>query len=324
MYRRPYPHSRSRFRSLGSERSVSPIGDPTNSNSEGSQPWYTPSRLLFFHKIPSWQQDNEYILSGYRPTSGSVWRSLTSLFYLHNQTVNAYSHLIGAAVFIALSVYFHQVVYKFQANRHVVDLVVVFTYCLGVAVCFLFSATFHILWNHNLPLTSFCNKLDYLGILILMWGAGIPTIYYGFFCNESLRLLYWSSTSGTALSCAILTLDPHFASPKFRSWRACFYAGFGLSSIIFVVHGLLVYGWAVQKSRMWLVWMGWMATSNLVGAAIYAARIPERWAPRLFDICGASHQISHVAVMVAAYIHFDGIVSAFRFARSQPGACSVV
>lgn len=26
-----------------------------------------------------------------------------------------------------------------------------------------------------------------------MWGAGIPTIYYGFFCNESLRLLYWSS-----------------------------------------------------------------------------------------------------------------------------------
>ncbi|KAK8106532.1 hypothetical protein PG999_009891 [Apiospora kogelbergensis] len=103
MYHRPYPHSRSRSRSLGSEQSVSPIGDPSNSNSEGSQPWYTPSRLLLFHKIPSWQQDNEYILSCYRPTSGSVWRSLTSLFYLHNQTVNAYSHLIGAAVFIALS-----------------------------------------------------------------------------------------------------------------------------------------------------------------------------------------------------------------------------
>ena len=39
------------------------------------------------------------------------------------------------------------------------------------------------------------------------------------------------------------------------------------------MHGLLVYGWAVQKSRMSLVWMGWMATSNLVGAAIYAARV---------------------------------------------------
>lgn len=26
-----------------------------------------------------------------------------------------------------------------------------------------------------------------------MWGAGIPTIYYGFFCNPNLRLIYWAS-----------------------------------------------------------------------------------------------------------------------------------
>lgn len=61
--------------------------------------------------------------------------------------------------------------------------------------------------------------------------------------------------------------------PKFRRWRACFYVAFGLSSIVFVVHGLLVYGWEVQKSRMSLVWMGWMAIANLAGVLIYAARV---------------------------------------------------
>lgn len=82
-----------------------------------------------------------------------------------------------------------------------------------------------------------------------------------------------SQTTSTALGCTYLTLSPHFASPAFRHWRAGLYAGFGLSSIIFVGHGLLLYGWEVQRSRMSLLYMGWMATANLVGAAIYAARV---------------------------------------------------
>ncbi|TRX89055.1 hypothetical protein FHL15_010074 [Xylaria flabelliformis] len=141
-------------------------------------------KLLFFHEIPAWQQDNEYILSGYRSTSGSAWKSVTSLRYLHNQTINAYSHLLGAVLFLALPVHFYQNEYLRQENAHVEDIYVVTVYCLGVAVCFTLSAT------HSL--TSFCNKLDYFGILILMWGAGIPTIYYGFLCNNILRVLYWT------------------------------------------------------------------------------------------------------------------------------------
>lgn len=76
-----------------------------------------------------------------------------------------------------------------------------------------------------------------------------------------------------ALCCAIFTLNSRFGSPEFRHWRASFYAAFGLSSVIFVIHGLVLYGWELQKARMSLVWMGWMATANLTGAAIYAARV---------------------------------------------------
>ncbi|XWX00545.1 hypothetical protein V2A60_008565 [Cordyceps javanica] len=283
-----------------------------------------PLRLLLFHEIPAWQKDNEYLLSGYRAPSGSVSVSLASLLYLNNQTINTYSHLFGALFFAALPLYFYHYIFRLQRNAQEQDLVVVSIYCYGVAVCFVFSTIFHLLWNHSHDVSRFCNKLDYLGILILMWGAGIPTIYYGFICDPPLQLFYWTMTSSTALCCTIFTLTPSFVTPQFRKWRASFYAGFGLSSVIFVIHGLWIYGWEVQRSRMSLVWMGWMATANLVGAAIYAARIPERWAPYIFDNFGASHQLLHVAVMIAAWIHFRGLMEAFRIIRSQDIVCGTL
>ncbi|KAI0201727.1 hemolysin-III related-domain-containing protein [Astrocystis sublimbata] len=216
-------------------------------------------------------------------------------------------------IYLALPLHFYEHEYLRQHNAHVEDVLVIAIYCLGVAVCFMLSAT------HSL--TSLCNKLDYVGILVLMWGAGIPTIYFGFLCSPTLRLLYWTMTSTTASSCGFLTLDPHFSSPKFRNWRACLYAGFGLSSVVFIAHGVLVYGWELQRSRMSLVWMSWMAASNLVGACIYAARIPERWAPYRFDLFGASHQIFHVAVLIAAWIHYCGLVEAFHGLRSGNDTC---
>jgi adiponectin receptor len=137
-----------------------------------------------------------------------------------------------------------------------------------------------------------------------------------------------------------LTLSPRFGSPQFRNWRATFYAGFGLSSILFVINGLVLYGWEAQNGRMSLVWMGWMATANLAGAAIYAARvsvvylgvlvasadakqIPEKWAPCTFDILGASHQLFHIAVVAAAWLHFLGLVESFHTVRCSEHSCRV-
>ena len=71
-----------------------------------------------------------------------------------------------------------------------------------------------------------------------------------------------SQQSSIAVCCMIFTLSPRFAKPQFRNWRASFYAGFGLSSVVFIVHGLILHGWELQKSWMSLVWMGRMAAST--------------------------------------------------------------
>ena len=51
-------------------------------------------------------------------------------------------------------------------------------------------------------------------------------------------------------------------------------------------------------------------------------QVPERWQPYHFDIYGASHQIFHVAVIVAACIHFWGLMESFLVIRSATHACS--
>ena len=51
----------------------------------------------------------------------------------------------------------------------------------------------------------------------------------------------------------------------------------------------------------------------IIGAGIYACRIPERWAPGRFDIWGSSHQIFHGFVLVAAVSHFIGLCIAYEY-----------
>jgi adiponectin receptor len=51
------------------------------------------------------------------------------------------------------------------------------------------------------------------------------------------------------------------------------YAGLGLSAIVFILHGIFLYGWSVQNQRMSLNWIILMACLNLVGGGIYAARV---------------------------------------------------
>ena len=51
----------------------------------------------------------------------------------------------------------------------------------------------------------------------------------------------------------------------------------------------------------------------IVGAGIYAIRIPERFAPGKFDILGSSHQIFHGFVLAAAVTHFIGLCKAYEY-----------
>ncbi|KAK5947810.1 hypothetical protein OHC33_011151, partial [Knufia fluminis] len=47
-------------------------------------------------------------------------------------------------------------------------------------------------------------------------------------------------------------------------------------------------------------------------------KMPERAKPGRFNIMGQSHQLFHAAVVVAAWVHYQGIRTAFLFQHSYP------
>jgi adiponectin receptor len=53
---------------------------------------------------PKYVQDNEYIHTGYRINFNSPRKIFRSLFMPHNELVNVWTHLIGAILFLILTV----------------------------------------------------------------------------------------------------------------------------------------------------------------------------------------------------------------------------
>ena len=91
----------------------------------------------------------------------------------------------------------------------------------------------------------------------------------------------------------------------------------GLSAVIPVLHGVRLYGITHMQTAAALNYVVLQGALYILGAAIYAARIPEKWYPGSFDIWGSSHQIFHVLVVMAAATHFLGLVSAFEFEQER-------
>ena len=165
----------------------------------------------------------------------------------------------------------------------------------------------------------------------MMWSSMVPSNYFGFYCSS--RLLYFYNTivftslspnhpnppdrlsqaTVSALGCAIFTMKPKFRSPTYRVMRSVMFALLGFSAFVPVVHGIVLYGWEVQNRRMAITYFLGLGLLNGTGTVIYAARVPEKWFPRTFDIYGPSHQIMHVLVACGALSHAIGLVKAFDY-----------
>ena len=301
---------------------------------------------VLWNDLPQWMQDNHYILSGYRPATNSYQKSAASLGYLHNETVNIYTHLIGAilAVFSAITLY--TTIWPRFLMSTTEDVLVFSCFFLGAVACLGMSATYHTISNHSEAVTKFGNRLDYVGIVLLIWGSFIPSIYFGFSAEPELIRLYWTMVSLTIPSRAtdakleqitsigagtlVLVLYPKFRSPEWRPVRALAFVAMGLSAVVPVLHGLQMYGYEQVEKQIGLSWVVSQGVLYITGATLYAvscehelvklldltliqSRIPERWRPGAFDIWGSSHQIFHVLVVLAAAAHLVGLLKAFDY-----------
>jgi len=54
--------------------------------------------ICHFHALPKWLQDNDFIWQGYRPPLPSFWDCIKSIFSIHTETGNIWTHMLGNTI----------------------------------------------------------------------------------------------------------------------------------------------------------------------------------------------------------------------------------
>ncbi|KAB8072368.1 hemolysin-III related-domain-containing protein [Aspergillus leporis] len=112
-------------------------------------------RVFHASQVPGWMQWDTYILHGYRAQLNSFERCFWSLFYLHNESVNTWSHLVPGLYFLILLLAIDYWITQVPLEVPVVDIVAIQTYVAGTAGCLIFSVTAYILF------TVFCAVMPF-------------------------------------------------------------------------------------------------------------------------------------------------------------------
>lgn len=153
----------------------------------------TPNRpLLSYDEVPEWYRENEHIRHGYRPVSGSARASFASWLYLHNESMNIYSHLIPAVGFLLGEWYIMGYLHSRYPSVTVSDNIIFAFFLLTATVCLGLSATYHTMINHSFKVEGLWLRLDLVGIVVLTLGDFVSGIYMAFWCEQLQRKIYWS------------------------------------------------------------------------------------------------------------------------------------
>ncbi len=280
-----------------------------------------PTELLPWAAIPEWHRDNCFITSGYRGEACSTWTCIKSVFAIHNETVNIWTHLIPALAFT-----FSQLLVQVAINICFPEAAFLdrFVFAANVAAATItttLSTIYHTLMCHSEGVSNLWLRIDYVGILTLILGSFFSGIYVGFYYEPVPRNRYWTMIIGLSLITALLVLHPKLQGLRYRSLRTWAFVLTGLSGFAPIIHGLYLYGWA----QMWVrSGMPYYLLEGLIyglGAFFFAMRLPESIWPGKFDIWCSSHQIFHVLVVLASLVHFYGVWDAFGWNYENQRMC---
>ncbi|XP_048409589.1 adiponectin receptor protein 1-like isoform X1 [Stegostoma tigrinum] len=283
--------------------------------------WEGRWRVIPYDVLPDWLKDNDYLLYGHRPPMPSFRACFKSIFRIHTETGNIWTHLLGFVFFLGLGI-----LTLLRPNMYFMaplqEKVVFGMFFLGAVLCLSFSWLFHTVYCHSEKVSRTFSKLDYSGIALLIMGSFVPWLYYSFYCSPQPRLIYLGIVCALGISAIIVAQWDRFATPKHRLTRAGVFLGLGLSGIVPTLHFTIAEGFVKATTVGQMGWFFLMAAMYITGAGLYAARIPERFFPGKCDIWFQSHQLFHVLVVVAAFVHFHGVSNLQEFRYGLEGGCT--
>lgn len=106
----------------------------------------------------------------------------------------------------------------------------VFVHFMTATLCLGFSAIYHLFFVYSDNVSKILARLDYAGIILLIYGSGVSPVHYIFACPsvKTYQITYQVVGLVSSLAAFTFTLLPVFYTPKFRTFRTLMFVGLGL------------------------------------------------------------------------------------------------
>ncbi|KAK8049741.1 adipor-like receptor-like protein [Apiospora phragmitis] len=276
--------------------------------------------LLKYEELPVPWRVNPHILKGYR-FSETKLGCVRSVFNFSNESVNIWTHALGLILVLAIAFYFYPTSPNFSLSSNTdVFIAALFFFCGLQVSCLQYDMAYHELrCRPNITRTIRMCRLYRHCLLIA--ASIMTTEYTAFYCEPISRWTYIVATGALGILGVAMPWHPFFNRSDMAWLRVGFFVGLGATGFLPVFQIILTRGpeWA------WEFYTG----SNLVkslcvyvlGACIYASKVPERWCPGAFDYFGNAHNLWHVAVLGGILYHYVAMQEFFAgaFRRAQEG-----
>jgi len=244
--------------------------------------------MLLPAKAASPHAQRPFVLGSYRPPL-TLRCALISACSLHNETLNVWSHLLGAVWVASLMVDLASLDAVVDEARRDAARVFLLSALFGLCSSFLY----HLLGPCSSErVNSALFTADTNGIAVCIGGSYYPGIMFAFRCHPQARQAYGWLVLGLVLACFAATNCA--GRDAVRVAVLVMVVTFGLLPL---AHWCAVAPVAERATFLppLLAMFAWYA----IGFCFFHFRVPERWRPGAFDVWGGSHFWWHVAVLLA-------------------------
>lgn len=253
-----------------------------------------------------------YIQSGFRLPNQPYSYYYRSLFWLHNETLSIWIHLLGTVILLG-TIFEHLLEISSQSNGKILCIYIVYN-SLGACLMLLCSAQAHLFHSRTLAdhLRSF--YFDYFGMNFYGFTSGIVLRRFSHqthFIDEFIYYFILTIISIYSLSiacfCKTFYRRPYPLSHRYLQCSGILFLY--LYQILPVLKNLyLIYGNQLNTSEeKAFIWHLLQFLSFLLSGLIFIGKIPERFSPGLFDLFGQSHHAFHLTIFFMAYSQANAV-----------------
>lgn len=197
-------------------------------------------------------------------------------------------------------------------------------FMLTAIYCMTMSAAYHLFSSLSEKTMKKFRSLDFAGISLLTFGSAMPFLYYAF-CSPFWRMfhmIFFSSFSLLTFSFAFVDYNVYLkvSEERYGVLRTYGFVASGLCALVPVGH--CVYNYVALSVPMpWSEITMFVAEGCVyaIGTVFYITSFPESMFSKqgTFDYFCNSHQLWHVAVFLACWIHYNATLSLYSWRQEN-------